>query len=105
MADDIDARLRAVEIQTAMLPEIYRQLEALRKTLDLHYQQVKERDEQMMALIQRLTALELEHTHCQRLQNATAGWLTERVGGIADWIVKGMALAGIYFAVKEGFFK
>ena len=64
MPDDLDRRLRLLEVNTALLPEMQRQLTALQNTLNVFANEGQDRGEHVQAVLQRLVMLESEHAKC-----------------------------------------
>jgi hypothetical protein len=101
MPDDLDKRIRGLEKDVALLPEIHRQLQALQSTLNTFAGEGKANGEHINGVLQRLLTLENEHTRCFKSSGGTKDIITQ----IGEWAIKLAAIGGLAYAAKEGFLK
>jgi len=107
--DELERRMRESE-RTVLrmegkLDNIERQVIAMQKTLELFYEESRQKDETIQALLHRTLVIETVQANCKQLQSGVANFATGRLGNIVDWVVKIVALAAMAYALKEGFLK
>ena len=107
--DDLERRVRELErtatkVETK-LDNIERQVVAMQKTLELFYQEQKQKDEQMQAVIQRILQIELTQSSCLERQKLVTGFAASRLGSFVDWIFKAGVLAFLMYSVNVGLLK
>ena len=103
--DNAEIRMRDMERQLVLLPEIRNQIQALHKMMETYYQELRSRDEQMTALMQRILQVELTQSTCIEKQKIVSGFAANRLGNLLDWMFKAGVLAFLIYAVKEGTLK
>lgn len=124
--EEIETRLRHVENNHGKLEALIGHLnasideikEAIKEALDLRgkvenyggqlnqlWPRVEQQREAIHEIDRKMDTLTLGCEICRKQMTDDKEWRGARVGNMADWIIKVIALAGIAMAVKEGFFK
>lgn len=124
--DEFESRLRHVENNHGKLEALIGHLnasideikEAIKDALDLKgkvdnyggqlnqiWPRLDQQRDAVHELDRKFDTLTLSCETCRERIKEEREWKGARMGNAADWIIKGLALAGIGLAVKEGFFK
>lgn len=101
MPDELDKRLREVERNAALIPDIKQQLSALQGMLTTYANEGRDRGENMMGIYDRLTIIENEHNKCFK----SSGTNKEIITQVGEWAIKLAAIGGLAYAFKEGLVK
>jgi len=124
--DEIETRLRHVENNHSKIEALISHLnasideikEAIKEALDLKgrvdnygsqlnqlWPRVDQQREASHEMDRKIDAITLSCETCRERIREEREWKGARTGNVADWLIKGLALAGIAYAMKEGFFK
>lgn len=124
--DEFDARLRNIETGHGKLEALIGHLsasideikEAIKEALNLKgkvdnhgiqlnqvWTYINQQRDAIHEQDRKIDSIVLSCETCRERIKEERDWKGARAGNMADWLIKGLALAGIAYAVKEGFFK